>query len=98
MYYLHPSDEELRSLAGIPKDKGKKSKGGSKNRGSTGNANDDDANLFTVPRSLDLELQQSRMVPGEVLQLRFYPEYQWLIDFSLCAIIVYSITEVRTFM
>lgn len=96
MYYLHPTDEELRTLAGIPKDKGKKGKGGgkgnSKPNSSSGNSEDD--GTFTVPRSLDLNLEKSRMVPGEVMQLKFYTEYQWLLDFSLCAALVYVATEV----
>lgn len=96
MYYLHPTDEELRTLAGIPKDKGKKGKGGgkgnSKPNSSSGNSEDD--GTFTVPRSLDLNLEKSRMVPGEVMQLKFYTEYQWLLDFSLCAALVYVATEI----
>lgn len=95
MYYLHPTDEQLRSLAGIPKDKGKKGKGGGKgnNKGGGGGTAEDDG-TFTVPRSLDLTLETSCMVPGEVMQLKFYTEYQWLLDFSLCAAVVYIITEV----
>lgn len=94
MYYLHPTDEELRSLAGVPKDKGKKGKGGGKGSNKSGTAAEDDG-TFTVPRSLDLSLETSRMVPGEVMQLKFYTEYQWLLDFSLCSAIVYVITEVH---
>ncbi|XP_066984609.1 transmembrane protein 161B isoform X2 [Macrobrachium rosenbergii] len=91
MYYLHPTDEELRNLAGIPKDKGKKGKGG-KNSSKERPAKDD--GTFTVPRSLDLPMEMSRLVPGEVMQLKYYTEYQWLLDFSVCAAIVYIITEV----
>ncbi|XP_045623858.1 transmembrane protein 161B [Procambarus clarkii] len=93
VYYLHPTDEELRSLAGVPKDKGKKGKGGGKGSNKSGTAAEDDG-TFTVPRSLDLSLETSRMVPGEVMQLKFYTEYQWLLDFSLCSAIVYVITEI----
>ena len=92
MYYLHPTDEELRNLAGVPKDKGKKGKGG-KNSSKERAPKDD--GTFTVPRSLDLPMEMSRLVPGEVMQLRYYTEYQWLIDFSVCAAIVYAITEVN---
>ncbi|KAK4299596.1 hypothetical protein Pmani_028137 [Petrolisthes manimaculis] len=102
MYYLHPTDEELRSLAGVPKDKGKKGKGGGKGGGGKGgggsNTSTEDDGTFTVPRSLDLSLTTSRMIHGEVLQLKFYTEYQWLLDFSLCAAIVYIITEIFMFV
>ncbi|KAG7176491.1 Transmembrane protein 161B-like [Homarus americanus] len=93
IYYLHPTDEELRSLAGVPKDKGKKGKGGGKGNSKGGGTAEDDG-TFTVPRTLDLTLETSRMVPGEVMQLKFYTEYQWLLDFSLCSAIVYIITEI----
>ena len=92
MYYLHPTDEELRSQAGIPKEKGKKGKGGGGKGGSKGGGEDEGG--FTVPRSLDLTLETSPLGHGEVIQLRFYSEYQWLLDFSLCAVLVYIMTEV----
>lgn len=97
VYYLHPTDEELRNLAGIPKEKGKKGKGGggkSGGKGGGGNGGGEDNGGFTVPRNLDLSLETSRLGPGEVIQLKFYSEYQWLLDFSLCAVLVYIITEV----
>ncbi|KAK8395843.1 hypothetical protein O3P69_005746 [Scylla paramamosain] len=96
VYYLHPTDEELRSQAGLLKEKGKKGKSGSKGGGKGGGAGGggEDDGGFTVPRNLDLTLETSRLGPGEVIQLRFYAEYQWLLDFSLCAVLVYVITEV----
>lgn len=82
----------------MPKEKGKKgkgggSKGGGKGGGNSGGGEDDGA--FTVPRNLELSLETSRLGHGEVIQLRFYAEYQWLLDFSLCAVLVYIITEVQ---
>lgn len=32
-------------------------------------------------------------MPFDIVHLRFYSEYQWLIDFSVYAIVIYSITE-----
>ncbi|KAG0710169.1 Transmembrane protein 161A [Chionoecetes opilio] len=98
VFYLHPTDEELRSVAGVPKEKGKKGKGANKGvgKGGTGGGGGggEDDGSFTVPRNLELCLETSRLGPVEVLQLRFYSEYQWLLDFSLCAVLVYVITEV----
>lgn len=91
IFYLHPTDEELRSIAGIPKDKGKKGKGG---KGNSKTNSGQDNGTFTVPRSTDIVLEKSIIVPTEVMQLKYYPEYMWLMDFSLCAAIVYFITEV----
>ncbi|CAL4116041.1 unnamed protein product [Meganyctiphanes norvegica] len=89
--YLHPTDEELRNIAGIPKDKGKKGKGGKdNNKGVT----EQDDGVFTVPRSIDISLEKSIIVPGEVMQLKYYPEYMWLMDFSVCSAAVYFITEI----
>ena len=33
-------------------------------------------------------------MPYDLFQLKFYTEFQWLIDYSFFALIVYSITEV----
>lgn len=33
----------------------------------------------------------------DMMQLRYYPEYQWLIDFAACSLFVYIITEVYNF-
>ena len=30
----------------------------------------------------------------EVMAFNFYTEYQWLVDFAVCTIFVYAITEV----
>lgn len=91
MRYLHPTDEELRTLAGVPKDKG--GKGGKKN----GHANTEKSSTFHVPRSLDVQLDQINITHYDVLHLRYFTEYQWLIDFSLYAAIVYLISEVYHF-
>lgn len=88
--YLHPSDEELKMLAGIQhvSNKGKGKKG--KDRQSEGSEKDSE---FLVPKKLDLQLDSVVIKPIDMLQLRYYSEYQWLVDFALCAIIVYIITE-----
>lgn len=48
--YLYPTDEELRALAGVPKDKSKGKKGGRNiENGKT-------TETFHVPRNLDLKV------------------------------------------
>ena len=88
--YMHPTDEELKSLITIPRDK--KNKKGSRREDRNGNAFDN--NVFNVPRNLDIQLETTKVTTGEVVQLRYYTEYQWLVDFSFHALLVYTMTEV----
>lgn len=37
------------------------------------------------------------MTFGDVVQLRFFTEYQWLVDFSVCSVLVYLVTEIYVF-
>lgn len=114
MRYIHPSDYELKTLAGIeigtisfinelsiiayvyvsgiPKsiNKPKKSK--------RHFVSDEPAETFKIPRSLDIQLEMLKISPVDVMQLRFYSEYQWLVDFSLYAAIVYILSELYHFV
>lgn len=56
-------------------------------------ATDDKANTFHVPRNLDIQLETAKINEFDLLQLRYYTEYQWLVDFSLYAGIVYVLSE-----
>ena len=53
--YMHPSDEELRSLAMIPKDRNRKKGSRREDRiaGKNGHANEN--GIFNVPRNIDLQ-------------------------------------------
>ena len=51
-------------------------------------------NTFHVPKQNDLQLETTQVTLSDVVQLRFYSEYQWLLDFALYALIVYFTTEV----
>nr|CAG4640778.1 EOG090X04CK [Eulimnadia texana] len=86
VYYLHPSDEELRTLAGIgpAKEKGKNRKNKSENEDKT----------FMVPRNLEIQLETSKIFPIDVVQLKFYSEFQWVMDYAVFTLAVYLITEV----
>ncbi|XP_012283335.1 transmembrane protein 161B [Orussus abietinus] len=86
--YLYPTDSELRTLAGVPKEKPKKGK-----HAENGRIGD----VFQVPRSLDVTLQSTKLTPLDVVHLKFYLEYQWLLDFSVYAVIVYILTEIYSY-
>ncbi|CAH1798902.1 unnamed protein product, partial [Owenia fusiformis] len=87
--YLHPTDDELKKLAGIPansyKGKGRKRE---KNK---------DSEPFTVPKSLELDLDKAEVVALDMFPLHYYKDYQWLMDFSLCALLVYLMAEAYYF-
>ncbi|KAG5872470.1 hypothetical protein JTB14_010608 [Gonioctena quinquepunctata] len=87
--YLYPTDSELRQLANIPKEKSKAKK--NPKLQSNGKANTDS---FHIPRSLDIKLDTVKIMNLDVIHLRYYTEYQWLVDFSVYAIIVYAMTEI----
>ena len=87
--YLHPTDDELRSLAGVPKEKSGKGKDKMKNGHAT-----EKSSSFHIPRNLDITLETTNITHFDVLHLRYFTEYQWLIDFSLYSIIVYTISEI----
>lgn len=86
--YLYPTDNELRQLANIPKDKLKNKK--PKNQNHNGNI----VERFHIPRNLDVELKTSEVIELDVIHLRFFTEYQWLLDFSIYSFMVYVATEV----
>lgn len=86
--YLYPTNSELRQLADIPKEKSKSRKGGKHNNGKV------QENSFHVPRNLDLTLEKAIVGPLDVVHLRYYMEYQWLLDFAVYAVVVYVLTEV----
>lgn len=83
--YLYPTDQQLRILAGVPKEKPKKGK--HIENGKVGDT-------FHVPRSLDITLDSAKITTLDVVHLKYYTEYQWLLDFSVYAAAVYIMTEV----
>ncbi|KAG4067776.1 hypothetical protein HA402_005548 [Bradysia odoriphaga] len=91
--YLHPSDSELKILAGVPKSV-QKPKKDNRNKGHHA---DDKSNTFHIPRNLDIQLETTKISPFDVVHLRYYTEYQWLVDFSLYAGIVYILSEIYHF-
>lgn len=61
------------------------------------NGNDEKIHTFHVPRNLDIQLEVTKVTQYDVINLRYYAEYQWLVDFSLYACIVYVISEIYHF-
>ncbi|XP_052872953.1 transmembrane protein 161B [Anopheles cruzii] len=92
--YLHPTDDELRKLSGVPREK---SKGKRDKRNGHHQAGDEKSSTFHIPRSLDIQLETTPISSYDIVHLRFYTEYQWLVDFSLYAAIVYTTSEIYHF-
>lgn len=88
--FLHPTDDELKTLAGVPKEKGGKGK-------DKRNGHSEKSTTFHIPRNLEIQLDTIKITHYDVLHLRYFTEYQWLIDFSLYASTVYLISEVYHF-
>ncbi|XP_062613501.1 transmembrane protein 161B-like, partial [Saccostrea cucullata] len=63
-------------------------------RGDKKNHKESSDNNFTIPRNTDIALDSAPVESVDLLQLRFYPDYQWLVDFSLSAGMVYFLTEI----
>ncbi|XP_077993092.1 transmembrane protein 161B-like [Glandiceps talaboti] len=88
--YLHPSDEELRKVAGLATSNNMKSKGRRDRKG----MKEVEDKTFTVPRNVGVQLETAPIHTIDAIQLHYYTEFQWLLDFSMCAMIVYIITEI----
>ena len=85
--YLYPTDQELRNFMGHVKEKPKKGK-------HTENGKVPD--VFQIPRNLDITLETAPVTPLDIIHLKFYSDFQWLLDFSIYGAIVYIMTEVCT--
>ncbi|XP_043461883.1 transmembrane protein 161B [Leptopilina heterotoma] len=83
--FLYPTDQELRSIAGIQKEKPKKGKH---------QENDKVADVFQIPRNLDITLENAKVSTLDVVHLKFYSDYMWLLDFSMYTGLVYTLTEI----
>ncbi|XP_041321794.1 transmembrane protein 161A isoform X2 [Pyrgilauda ruficollis] len=82
--YKHPSDEELCALAGKQRPKSRR------DRRASGVAED---KPLSVPRDIELQLDTSPITAVDALVLRYFPEYQWFVDFSVYAGAVYVFSE-----
>ncbi|XP_061198662.1 transmembrane protein 161B isoform X2 [Neopsephotus bourkii] len=84
-WYQHPTEEELRILAGKQKGKSKK------DRKYNGHI---ESKPLTIPKDIDLHLETKSVTERDTIALHYFPEYQWLVDFTVAATVVYVVTEV----
>ncbi|XP_063056074.1 transmembrane protein 161A [Engraulis encrasicolus] len=84
--FKHPSEEELCALSGKQMTKPSK-----KDRRQNGNRGE--PKPLTVPRDIDLHLESTPVGVMDALVLRFFVEYQWLIDFAVYATGIFLFTE-----
>ncbi|KAM5190669.1 transmembrane protein 161A isoform 5-T5 [Callospermophilus lateralis] len=82
--YKHPSEEELRALAGKQKPRGRKE------RWTNGLGED---KPLLVPRDAPFQLETCLLTAVDALVLRFFLEYQWFVDFAVYSGGVYLFTE-----
>ncbi|XP_029573668.1 transmembrane protein 161B isoform X2 [Salmo trutta] len=78
-WYQHPTEDELRNLAG--KQQKTKSKKDRRNNGHI------DYKPLTIPKDIDLQLETKCITEVDTL------EFQWLVDFTVASTVVYLITE-----
>ncbi|XP_069042177.1 transmembrane protein 161A [Lepisosteus oculatus] len=83
--FKHPSEGELCALAGkqVPRNN-------RRDRRHNGAA---ESKPLTVPKDIDLHLEAAPIGALDALVLRFFLEYQWLVDFAVYALGVYLFTE-----
>uniref|UniRef100_A0A3Q3D2F5 Transmembrane protein 161A n=1 Tax=Hippocampus comes TaxID=109280 RepID=A0A3Q3D2F5_HIPCM len=81
--FKHPSEGELCALAGKQMPKTNR-----RDRRQNG-----ESTPLTVPKDIDLHLEKAPVNAMDALVLRFFLEYQWLIDFAVYATGVFLFTE-----
>ncbi|XP_074491737.1 transmembrane protein 161A [Sebastes fasciatus] len=81
--FKHPSEGELCALAG--KQMPKQTRRDRRQNG--------ESKPLTVPKDIDLHLEKAPINAIDALVLRFFLEYQWLVDFAVYATGVFLITE-----
>lgn len=102
--YLHPTDQQILDMADLKrapsgKSKDKKDRVSSRHRKrGPENENNEQLSTFEVPRNTRFVLEACRVQEEHLLELKFYPEYQWLVDFAVCALLVFIFSEVFYFL
>ena len=108
--YLHPTDSQIEQMAKLKPAKGSNnerpakdnSRGNSRYRGRKSEHRDETngdivRKTFKIPKNTEFVLEATKVSGLDLLDLKFYPEYQWLMDFGFCALLVYIFTEVFTY-
>ncbi|CEF67216.1 Transmembrane protein 161A/B family-containing protein [Strongyloides ratti] len=88
--YLPPTLEELRKIN--EKTFGKSYRGKNKKQKNQTVEND-----FKVPKNIEYSLHAFPVIDRHICQLNYYPTLYWLIDFSIFAIFVFTISETFLF-
>lgn len=109
--YLQPTEQQIkRGVAALANErkahqddknvKQSKSKSNKQSsfRGKRGRSDKNKADENLVPKKLALTLEAERVHSIDLIQLNFYKEYHWLIDFALYATIVYIISEIQFYL
>lgn len=91
--YLYPTDHELRTLAGVPKEKPKSRK----ERRQAGENGQNEKQTFHVPKNLEFELESAKVTLQDIVFLKYYTEYQWILDFAVYSLMVYVVSEIYTY-
>lgn len=98
--YLHPTDEQIMHMANlqrVPAARNKDKRGSrlhrKKQTDSEASAGDQ-ITTFEVPRDTLFVLEAFPVRADDLLELKFYPEYQWLVDFGVCALLIFVCSEV----
>ena len=52
------------------------------------------ADTFTIPCSTPLTLDMAKVEAIDLIHLNYYEEYIWMMDYTVCAIAVYVLTEI----
>ena len=89
--YLPPSDDQIMDMANLKRVSSKKGKGGNKNKNHE--SSQDDQLSFKIPKNTEFVLECTKVRSDDLLVLKFYAEYQWIVDFAICAVVVFITTE-----
>ncbi|XP_031567197.1 transmembrane protein 161B-like [Actinia tenebrosa] len=95
--YLHPTDDQLKALIGKPtattKGNRKRTNNYETRKGSSSDSTYGTDNTFTIPCSLDIQLEKAKLAEFDVLPQFLYSDYKWLIDFSCSAAVLNILIE-----
>lgn len=99
--FIHPSNEELKKIAGkevTDKRTKKETKSTSKRRNQRKNSSESKATtskeVFKIPKNVNIPLDTVNISTLDALVLRKYDEYEWLVDYAMYTTIVYLVTEI----
>ena len=87
--YKHPTDAQLKKLCGK---RNEKVKSRSKKNGDVNVC--EESKTFKVPKSLDIVLEVEKIGPVDAAILRNYADYEWMVNYTLFAVLVYLGTEI----